>query len=95
MFIVFGFLGICAVMFGFMLLRQKPMISILLGLITFPLVVLSGSDWRQALIDSGKDPTMLGYARYPIALTILVILAAAALICIAIGIFLMIRRKKK
>ena len=93
MFIVYGFLGICAVIFGFIALRHKPLISILLGLITFPLVVLSACDWRQALIDSGKDPTLLGYARYPIALTLLVILAAAALICIVIAVILMSRRK--
>lgn len=93
MFVVYGFFGICAVMLGFMLLHSKPQISILLGLLTFPFVVLSGIDWRQALIDSGKDPTLLGYARYPIALSLLVILAAAALICIVIAVILMIRRK--
>ena len=93
--IIYGLFAFFSVLIAFLVLRDKPLISVLLGIITYPLLILSGYNWRLALIDSGKNPAMLGYARYPFALITLITFAVLALICILVGIILILKRRKQ
>ena len=71
---------------------KKPILSSVIGVATLCLVVLSGYNWRLALIISGKNVKRLGLEQYPFAVIIFVTLAAAGLACIIMGIVCFVRR---
>ena len=76
----FGCIALILTILSVVFLRkQKWIMSICLGVFVIPFVCLSGYNWRLALIDSGKDPTWLGFRQYPVAVIILIFLVAIAL----------------
>lgn len=59
---------------------------------TMVLTYLAGCDWRKLLIDSGKDPALLGFARYPVVPITLAIFMLAAIVVMTVSIVLLVRR---
>ena len=85
--VVFGFIALTCAIIGLVFLKaNKPLLSSVTGIITVCFVVLSGWNWRLALIDSGKNVQWLGLDQYPFAVIILLVLAAAGFSCIIMGI---------
>ena len=93
--VVFGFIALVCAIIGLVLLKaKKPLLSSVTGIITICFVVLSGWNWRLALIDSGKNVRWLGLDQYPFAVIILIVLAAAGIACIVLGIVRLMKMKR-
>jgi len=85
--IVFGVSALILAIFAVaLLIGKKPVFSGILGILTLALVGLSAYNWWLALGDSGKNQQWLGFGRYPVAVIILVILAAAGVVCVIDGV---------
>ena len=57
------------------------------------LTVQTGYCWKSMLLNSGKDTTLLGFARYPAALILIAVLLLAAVLIAAISIGGIVRRR--
>ena len=66
---------------------RKPVSGFICSIAAMVCVCLTGYFWREMLINSGKNPALLGFERYPAALVILVVLFLGALTTLAISIF--------
>ena len=91
--IIYGLLALCAVLAGLCLLKKKPLVSTLMGEGAIALAAMSAKNWLLALADSGKNTAYLGFERYPLVSLALVLILAAALICIAAGLILFVKQQ--
>lgn len=74
---------------GCCLRYRKTFWSIVGSIVVMALTCLTGHSWKLMLIGSGKDPTLLGFNRYPAApviLAILLLTALAVIIASVVGI---------
>ena len=55
---------------------------------------LTGYYWKEMLVDSGKDATLLGFNRYPAVLIVFVILLLTAFIMMVVSIIWIVKRNK-
>ena len=93
--ILFGTAALTAVFASVALLSvRRYALSIIFGVLTMFFVVLSACNWRLALIDSGKDPAWLGFARYPAALITLAVLLCGALVSMAFSAHYLRKRRE-
>lgn len=61
---------------------------------TMVLTYLTGCYWREMLISSGKDTTLLGFHRYPASVVILAALMITALVILIVSIIWLVKRNK-
>lgn len=73
---------------------QRPVLGFVSSFVTMILTYLARSRWRDLLIGSGKDPSLLGFHRYPAAPVILSALLLTAFIVMTVSIFWIVRRNK-
>ena len=79
---------------GCCLYYKKPFGSFVSNIVAMVLTCCTGYSWKLMLMNSGKDTTLLGFNRYPAALTILSILLLAAFILLIVSIIGIVRRNK-
>ena len=79
---------------GCCLYYKKPFWSFVSNIVAMALTCWTGYSWKLMLINSGKDTTLLGFNRYPVALTILSILLLVAFILLIVSIIGIVRRNK-
>jgi len=85
--ILFGMLSLTLAVIAAFAVRKLPLVSVLSGLLTDGFVVLSAYHWYLALVDSGKNPAWLGFARYPLVLIVYIALFVLGTGCIAAGMY--------
>ena len=61
---------------------------------TITITFLTGYYWKEMLVDSGKDATLLGFNRYPAVLIVFVILLLTAFIMMVVSIIWIVKRNK-
>ena len=76
------------------LYHKKPLWGMVCSVAAVVLTFLTGLSWKEMLIASGKDTTLLGFQRYPAAPGILAILLLAACILMIMCIIGMARQNK-
>ncbi|MBQ6874970.1 MAG: hypothetical protein IJN46_01905 [Lachnospiraceae bacterium] len=76
------------------LCHKKPVWGMICSVAAMVLTCLTGYSWKELLIGSGKDTTLLGLHRYPAAPMILAILLLAALLLMIVGIIGVARQNK-
>lgn len=85
--ILFAFLSFTMSVLAMMaLVEKKPIIGIILGFATTVSAAISAYNWRLALIDSGKNPELLGFNRYPFVLPVYCVFITLGIACLIIGI---------
>ena len=73
---------------------KKPIGAIVCGIAVMVFSCLTAYYWKQILIASGKNVTMLGFNRYPAAVIILAALMIGALIVLVIGTISALRERR-
>ena len=86
--LVFLIISICCMYY------KKPIGGIVCSVATMALTYLTGHSWKEMLIGSGKNTTLLGFNRYPAALIILAMLFSAAFILMIVSIIGIVRQNK-
>ena len=85
---IFLMISICC------LYHKKLVWGIVCSAAAMAVTCLTGYSWKEMLIESGKDTTLLGFHRYPAAPMILITLLLIALILMVLSIMGMVKRKK-
>ena len=73
---------------------KRPVLGFVSSVVTMILTYLTGCSWRDILIGSGKDASLLGFHRYPAAPVILAILLLTAFVVMIVSILWIVRRNK-
>ena len=90
-----GFFALAFVIISICCIYYKKSISgIVCSAAAMILTCLTGHSWKEMLIGSGKDTTLLGFNRYPAALIILAILLLTAFILMIVSIIGIVRQNK-
>ena len=76
------------------LYHKKPLWGMVCSAVAVVFTFLTGLSWKEMLVASGKDTTLLGLQRYPAAPGILAILLLAACILMIMCIIGMARQNK-
>ena len=74
---------------------KKPLWCFVNNIVAIALTYWTGHSWKLLLSNSGKDTTLLGFARYPAALIILTTLLITGLILMVISVIVIIWPNKK
>lgn len=94
--VIFGLFSLTALTFAVICLADKKhAAAVILSFISLLMTVLSAYNWRLALIDSGKNPALLGFYRYPLVPVILLLLCVGSILCLILSIVFIIKHKKK
>jgi len=94
--IILGLLALTLLIVSIYCLYYKKLIlGLVCSVATMALTCLTGYFWKEMLIGSGKDTTLLGFNRYPVAVIILVILMITALAVLIISIICMTKKNKE
>lgn len=84
-----AYLGIlslgCALLALYGLRKSRPLLSIFPGVGAAVFIVIACPYWHMALVDSGKDPFLLGIQRYPAVAAVIAILFVTGLACAVMG----------
>lgn len=94
--IILGVFSLTALMLALICLTDKKYVAaVILSFIALIMTVLSAYNWRLALIDSGKNPALLGFARYPFVPILLMLLLIGSLVAFVLGLWFRKKRKTK
>ena len=88
------FAVIVLIMSGGCLYHKKPFLGFASSIVAMALTCWTGYSWKLMLINSGKNTTLLGFNRYPIAVIILAILLLTAFILLIVSIIWIARQNK-
>jgi formate hydrogenlyase subunit 3/multisubunit Na+/H+ antiporter MnhD subunit len=77
---------LCAALSLYFLEKKKYIVSIIIDLITTPLIVASAHYWLFALRHTGKNDAWLGFEEFPLTPIAYFIVEAASLIFVAVSI---------
>ena len=84
--------GIALILSACCVYAKRPLCGLIGSVMTAALTIQTGYCWKSMLLNSGKDTTLLGFARYPAALVLLALLLLAAVLIAAISIIGIVRR---
>lgn len=77
-----------------LLAQKKPGLSLIFSCLALVLTGVTAYFWRSMLLASGKSVELLGFRQYPAALILLGLLALAGLVCLLLGLFLFLRKRR-
>ena len=77
-----------------LLAQKKPGLSLIFSCLALVLTGVTAYFWRSMLLSSGKSVELLGFRQYPAALILLGLLALAGLVCLLLGLFLFLRKRR-
>ncbi len=78
-----------------LLAQKKPALSLIFSCLALALTGVTAYFWRSMLLASGKSVELLGFRQYPAALILLGLLALAGLVCLLLGLFRLLRERRK
>ena len=84
--------GIVLILAACCVYAKRLLCGLIGSVMTAALTIQTGYCWKSMLLNSGKDTTLLGFARYPAALVLLALLLLAAVLIAAISIIGIVRR---
>jgi len=91
-----GFFALCVLALSVCCLCYKrPFLSLVSSVVVTVLTCFTGAGWRTMLINSGKDPALFGFVRYPAALVLLSVLLFGAVVTMIVSTIMMVRRRQK
>lgn len=77
-----------------LLAQKKPGLSLIFSCLALVLTGVTAYFWRSMLLAGGKSVELLGFRQYPAALILLGLLALAGLVCLLLGLFLLLRKRR-
>lgn len=77
-----------------LLAQKKPGLSLIFSCLALVLTGVTAYFWRSMLLAGGKSVELLGFRQYPAALILLGLLALAGLVCLLLGLFLFLRKRR-
>ena len=85
--------GIALILSACCVYAKRPLGGLIGSVTTVVLTVQTGYGWKSMLLNSGKDTTLLGFDRYPVALILLAVLLLAAALIAVVSVVGIVRRR--